>query len=180
MNHDDAHEDDVPDDDGGGFDVDDWARLKPFVGAVATLEDVQAGRAVFALGDTLDPRPLDMTLPQPLIWWDDDGEQAAVAVQAETHVSPDGETMEVLGLILPDGGSAYYHPNAENEADRQAVNAWIRTSGEYDAVIDFDQALRDPEHPRRMLSIYDNGDHLHPSDDGLVRMGDVIDLALFD
>jgi hypothetical protein len=99
------HED--PDhDDGGGFDVDDWTRLKPFTGAVATLDDVQARRAVFALADTQDPRPIDMELPQPLIWWDDDGEQAAVAVQAEAHVGSDGETMEVLGLILPDGDSA--------------------------------------------------------------------------
>jgi len=106
-----AHPDDVPDDDahdddGGGFDVDDWRRLPAFTGAVATLDDVQARRAVFALADTTDPRPLDMDLPQPLIWWDDDGEQAAIAVQAETHVGPDGEAMEVLGLILPDGGSA--------------------------------------------------------------------------
>ena len=93
-------------DDGGGFDVDDWTRLKPFTGAVATLDDVQARRAVFALADTQDPRPLDMELPQPLIWWDDDGEQAAIAVQAEAHVGSDGETMEVLGLILPDGDSA--------------------------------------------------------------------------
>jgi hypothetical protein len=61
---------------------------------------------VFALDDTDDPRPLEMDLPQPLIWWDDDGEQAAVAVQAESHVGADGEAMEVLGLILPDGGSA--------------------------------------------------------------------------
>lgn len=93
-------------DDGGGFDVDDWMRLKPFRGVVATLDDVQAGRAVFALADTADPRPLDMDLPQPLIWWEDEGEQAAVAVQAEAHLGPDGEAMEVLGLILPDGGSA--------------------------------------------------------------------------
>jgi hypothetical protein len=97
---------DAHDDDGGGFDIDDWSRLKAFTGAVATLEDVQAGRAVFALGDTLDPRALDMPLPQPVIWWDDDGEQAAVAVQAEAHTTEDGETMEVLGLILPDGGGA--------------------------------------------------------------------------
>jgi len=101
------NEDDTGDaDDGGGFDVDDWSRLTPFTGAVATLDDVQARRAVFALADTTDPRPLDMELPQPLIWWDDEGEQAAVAVQAEVHVGPDGETMEVLGLILPDGESA--------------------------------------------------------------------------
>ena len=42
--------------DGGGFDADDWSRLTPFVGVVATLDDVQARRAVFALGDTDDPR----------------------------------------------------------------------------------------------------------------------------
>ena len=72
---------------------------------------------------------------------------------------------------------AYTH---EGEAKRVAVNEWIRSGGAFDAVIDFDQALRDPEHPRRMLPIYDNGDHLHPGDNGLVRMGDVIDLALFD
>lgn len=94
------------DDDGGGFDADDWSRLVPFTGAVATLDDVQARRAVFALADTDDPRPIPMDLPQPVIWWDDDGEQAAVAVQAETHLGPDGEEMEVLGLILPDGGGA--------------------------------------------------------------------------
>ena len=96
----------LDDDDGGGYDIDDWSRLKAFAGAVATLEDVQARRAVFALGDTDDPRPIDMPLPQPLIWWEADGEQAAVAVQAETHLGPDGEEMEVLGLILPDGGGA--------------------------------------------------------------------------
>jgi hypothetical protein len=97
---------DEHEEDGGGFDVDDWSRLKPFTGAVATLEDVQARKAVFALGDTEESWTLDMDLPQPLIWWEDDGEQAAVAVQAEAHVGSDGETMEVLGLILPDGGSA--------------------------------------------------------------------------
>jgi hypothetical protein len=92
--------------DGGGYDVDDWTRLKAFTGAVASLDDVQARRAVFALADTTDPRLIDMDLPQPLIWWEDDGEQAAVAVQAEAHTSADGEVMEVLGLILPDGDSA--------------------------------------------------------------------------
>lgn len=98
--------DDRNDETSGGFDVDDWTRLKAFQGRLASLDDVQAGRAVFALADTVDPRPLALDLPQPLIWWDDDGEQAALAVQAEAHGTEDGETMEVLGLILPDGGSA--------------------------------------------------------------------------
>ncbi|MDY6923629.1 MAG: hypothetical protein SWI22_06685 [Pseudomonadota bacterium] len=100
-------EDDLePDDDGGGYDVDDWSRLKPFNAAVAALEDVQAKRAVFALADTDDPRIIPMDLPQPVIWWEADGEQAAVVIQAESHLGPDGEEMEVLGLILPDGGGA--------------------------------------------------------------------------
>jgi len=94
-----------PEDESGGFDVDDWARLKPFTGALATLEDVQARTAIFALGDTEGARPLDMPLPQPVIWWSDDGAQAAVAVQAEAHEADD-ETLEVLGLILPDGAGA--------------------------------------------------------------------------
>lgn len=101
-----SQNDDALDEDGGGFDVDDWARLTPFNGAVATLDDVQAGKAVFALGDTEEARIIDMELPQPVIWWEDDGEQAAVIVQAEAHVGPDGDLMEVLGLILPDGGGA--------------------------------------------------------------------------
>lgn len=92
--------------DDGGFDVDDWSRLEGFAGTVATLDDVQARRAVFALADTAAPRLLEMALPQPVIWWDDDGEQAAVAVQAEVHHDLEGEPFEVLGLILPDGGSA--------------------------------------------------------------------------
>lgn len=98
--------DEDQDEEGGGFDADDWTRLTAFTGAVATLDDVQARRAVFALGDTDDPRTIAMDLPQPVIWWDDDGEQAAVAVQAESHIGPDGEEMEVLGLILPDGEGA--------------------------------------------------------------------------
>lgn len=96
----------APDEEDGGYDVDDWTRLKPFQGVLATLGDVQARRAIFALDDTANGRPLDMDLPQPVIWWGDDGEEAAVAVQAETHETEDGEVMEVLGLVLPDGGGA--------------------------------------------------------------------------
>ena len=68
----------------------------------------------------------------------------------------------------------------EGEEKRQAVNAWIRDGGAFDTVIDFEQALRDPGHPTQMLPIYDCGDHLHPSDEGYLHMGDIIDLSLFD
>jgi lysophospholipase L1-like esterase len=59
------------------------------------------------------------------------------------------------------------------------VNRWIRTSGEFDAVIDFDAVTRDPADPLRFLPAYDSGDHLHPGDAGYRAMGEAIDLTLF-
>ena len=70
--------------------------------------------------------------------------------------------------------------NPRREAVRQEVNAWIRTGGAFDAVIDFDAGVRDPEHPTAMLPKWDCGDHLHQSDAGYRHMGDIIDLGLFD
>jgi lysophospholipase L1-like esterase len=83
------------------------------------------------------------------------------------------------GTIMPYGGSGYYHPGPENEADRQAVNAWIRDPAHFDAVIDFDQVTRDPQYPDRLLPAYDSGDHLHPGPVGYKAMGDAIPLKLF-
>ena len=70
--------------------------------------------------------------------------------------------------------------NPKREAVRQAVNEWLCQTDAFDAIVDFDRALRDPDHPTRMLPIYDCGDHLHPSDLGYRTMGDAIDLSLFD
>jgi lysophospholipase L1-like esterase len=69
--------------------------------------------------------------------------------------------------------------NPDREARRQAVNEWLRRTDVFDAVVDFDRALRDPDHETRMRPIYDCGDHLHPSDLGYRTMGDAIDLSLF-
>jgi lysophospholipase L1-like esterase len=85
------------------------------------------------------------------------------------------------GTLTPFGG--FFFSSPEKEAKRQAVNHWIRTSGEYDAVIDFDAAVRDPRDPTRFWSAadinYDSGDHLHPNDAGYAAMANAIDLALF-
>ncbi|WP_277967837.1 SGNH/GDSL hydrolase family protein [Sphingomonas echinoides] len=81
--------------------------------------------------------------------------------------------------ILPDGGSGYYHPDAQNEADRAAVNAWIRAAGHFDAVIDFDALMRDPGAPTRLRKEYDSGDGLHPSPVGYRAMAGAIPLGLF-
>jgi lysophospholipase L1-like esterase len=84
------------------------------------------------------------------------------------------------GTITPDGDFSYYHPGPRNEADRQAINRWIRAPGHFDAVIDFDKAMRDPQHPDRLLPAYDSGDHIHPSPIGYKAMAAVVPLALFD
>jgi lysophospholipase L1-like esterase len=80
--------------------------------------------------------------------------------------------------IMPYAGSGYYHPDAQNEADRQAVNRWIRTPGNFDAVIDFDAAMRDPADPKRLRKDYDSGDGLHPSVSGYAAMAQAVPLAL--
>jgi lysophospholipase L1-like esterase len=88
--------------------------------------------------------------------------------------------IKVIGAtLLPFVGSEFYKPGPRSEADRQAVNEWIRDLGHFDAVIDFDKIMRDPEHPERLLNAFDSGDHLHPSPTGYAAMANGIALSLF-
>jgi lysophospholipase L1-like esterase len=88
--------------------------------------------------------------------------------------------IRVIGAtITPDGGSFYNRPGSGNDADREAINAWIRMPGHVDEVIDFDKAVRDPSQPDRLLPAYDCGDHLHPNPAGYRAMGESVPLALF-
>ncbi|MGW0309818.1 SGNH/GDSL hydrolase family protein [Streptomyces flavidovirens] len=80
----------------------------------------------------------------------------------------------VGATLTPVKGSAYY--TEANEAKRDAVNQWIRTSGEYDEVVDLDRALADPADLDRMLPAYDSGDALHPNDAGFRVMAEALDL----
>ena len=73
--------------------------------------------------------------------------------------------------------NGYFTP--EKEAQRKALNEFIRNGHAFDGVVDFDKAVRDPAHPDRMLAAYDGGDHLHPGDAGYKAMGEAIDLTLF-
>ncbi|MFG1867025.1 SGNH/GDSL hydrolase family protein [Micromonospora arborensis] len=67
--------------------------------------------------------------------------------------------------------------DAAGEAVRQGVNDWIRHSGVFDAVVDFDKITRSPYDPQALLPLFDGGDHLHPNDRGMQAMADAVDLA---
>ena len=81
------------------------------------------------------------------------------------------------GTILPFGG--YENATPDMETKRQAINAWIRTSGTFDGVIDFNKAMQDPRLPTRLLPAYDSSDHLHPNDAGDRALAGAVDLELF-
>ena len=85
-----------------------------------------------------------------------------------------GATLTPFQAFLP----GFYYTTG-GEARRQAVNHWIRTGKAYDAVIDFDKAIRDPHNPAALRPDYDSGDNLHPNDAGYKAMADAIDLSLF-
>ena len=81
-----------------------------------------------------------------------------------------------IGATLPPfGGNVYFNPG--REAARQAINAWLRSSGAFDLLADVDLALRDPQAPERLRGAYDSGDHLHPNDAGYQAMAASVPLA---
>jgi lysophospholipase L1-like esterase len=86
--------------------------------------------------------------------------------------------IKIVGGTLPPYGGAN-SSRESGEAVREAVNNWIRTSGAYDGVIDFEAATRDPDDPKRLRPEFDPGDHLHPNDAGYQAMADAVDLSLF-
>ncbi|GIG87085.1 SGNH hydrolase [Plantactinospora endophytica] len=85
------------------------------------------------------------------------------------------------GTLTPFGGNAEYDDRAGlREATRQAVNRWIRDGGRFDAVIDFDRAVRDPANPRHLLPVADTGDHLHLNPAGYRLLADAVPASLFE
>jgi lysophospholipase L1-like esterase len=110
----------------------------------------------------------------------DAGLTAADLISAlnQMAVRAHGHGIAVIGCTLtPYHGAGYYTENGE--AIRKAVNEWIRTGGVLDGFVDFEAAVRDPNHPDTFLPSVDPGDHLHPNDAGYKAMGDAIDLKLF-
>ncbi|MCC6631129.1 MAG: SGNH/GDSL hydrolase family protein [Gammaproteobacteria bacterium] len=86
--------------------------------------------------------------------------------------------LSIIGATLTpfEGVNTY---TAAGEQMRQQVNQWIRSSGSFDAVIDFDLATRDPDRPTRLRPEFDSGDHIHPNDAGNRAMAEAVDLKLF-
>jgi lysophospholipase L1-like esterase len=98
------------------------------------------------------------------------GHRKGVRVIGTTN--PPFENSAFPGLV-----AAFY--TSEREAVREKVNDWIRSSGEFDGVVDLDAVLRDPSHPTQLLPAYDSGDHLHPNNAGCIAEGNAFPLALF-
>jgi len=99
------------------------------------------------------------------------GYQTVVDKLRKKHIRAIGAT------ITPYSGAFFF--SADGETMRRKLNEWIRTPGHFDDVIDFEAAIRDPQHTDQVQGRYDCGDHLHPNDDGYRAMGDAIDLKLF-
>ena len=106
-----------------------------------------------------------------------DGYRQLIA-RAHTH------NMRIIGATLTPFADSFKgspfegYYTADKEKVRVAVNTWIRSSGAFDGVIDFDEVVKDPNRPTYILAAYDKGDHLHPQDDGYKAMAESIDLAL--
>ena len=115
--------------------------------------------------------------PRPTLEELTNGYAQLVAQARRRSVRVIGATLTPFAGALPGTPlDDYYQP--EKDALRQQLNAWIRASGTFDAVLDFDAWARDPAHPQRLLPAYDSGDHLHPGDAGNRALAEKIDLSL--
>ncbi|NBV20235.1 MAG: SGNH/GDSL hydrolase family protein [Janthinobacterium sp.] len=115
--------------------------------------------------------------PRPTLEELTNGYARLVAQARRRGVRVIGATLTPFAGALPGTPlDDYYQP--EKDALRQQLNAWIRASGSFDAVLDFDAWARDPAHPQRLLPAYDSGDHLHPGDAGNRALAEKIDLSL--
>jgi len=111
-----------------------------------------------------------------------DGATADEIIDAHQQIIAKAHALgiKIYGATLtPFGGSTAFggqYGTPEGDKQRQAVNRWIRTSGAYNGVFDFDQAVADPQDSTRLRPMYDSGDHLHPNDAGLAALADAVDI----
>ncbi|TQM77873.1 lysophospholipase L1-like esterase [Saccharothrix saharensis] len=116
--------------------------------------------------------PIECTSPNPEVTADQ-----VIAGYRELIGQARARGVRMVGAtLLPFKGAAYY--TEAGEAVRDQVNDWIRTSGEFDAVVDFDRAMADPADPDALRPAYDSGDRLHPNDAGYRAMAEAVDLSV--
>ncbi|KUL54998.1 SGNH/GDSL hydrolase family protein [Streptomyces sp. NRRL S-1521] len=132
----------------------------PGVGTVVVLQGVND--IGFSESDTPTYKPAPVVSARELI----DGHRELIRQARAKGVRIVGAT------LLPFGGSD--HDGKRAAAVSDAFNDWVRTSGEYDAYVDFDKALADPDDPQRLAPEYDSGDHLHPNDAGYRAMAHAV------
>jgi lysophospholipase L1-like esterase len=124
------------------------------------VNDIGGSRAAAARGQTSDVADRIIAAYQQFI------------LRAHSH------GLRIYGATITPFGKSQYSSDA-TEAARQKVNTWIRTSGQFDAVVDFDKATRDANTPSQLEAALDSGDHLHLNSDGYKRMAAAVDLKLF-
>jgi lysophospholipase L1-like esterase len=108
--------------------------------------------------------------------WGATADQVAAGLQEIADRAHARGLRVLAATVLPCEGEA--RCTAAVDAERVAVNDWIRGAEVFDAVLDFDAVIRDPQRPSRMLPAYDSGDHLHPGDTGLAALAGAVDLRL--
>ncbi|MFI6376225.1 SGNH/GDSL hydrolase family protein [Streptomyces sp. NPDC050546] len=108
--------------------------------------------------------------------WDTSAEQVIAGLRELAARGRARGLRMLAATILPCEGET--RCTAAVDAERVAVNEWIRTGGVFDGVLDFDAVVRDPADPARILPVYDSGDHLHPGDAGLAALAESVDLRL--
>jgi lysophospholipase L1-like esterase len=124
-------------------------------------------------GTPFSPAEAPMTFDR-MVW----GYRVLVAHAHAANIRVIGGTLLPFAGALPDTPMASTYYSTEKDALRHRINAWIRDSDTFDAIVDFDRLLEDPERPGHLLARYDGGDHLHPGDEGNRAMANAIDLDM--
>ena len=132
------------------------------------INDIGVGAGGFAFPDTISPLPADL------------GAAELIAGYRQLIARAHANDLKIIGgTLTPFEGTFAGYYTARKDDVRIEVNDWIRYGGEFDAVIDFEAAIRDATNSRVISTEYDSGDRLHPGDAGYRKMADSIDLALF-
>jgi lysophospholipase L1-like esterase len=134
-----------------------------------------ATHVIVALGLNDIGLPVVANIPSQVVSAD-----AVIAGLRQLAERAHAEDLTILGATITPVGSSVFPGffTPENEAKRQAVNQWIRTSHTFDGVVDFDKAVRDPADPKQLRPAYNSGDGVHPNDAGYQAMANAVDLSL--